>query len=350
MLSDLRVLDVPLGKHACASCGLVKRPSGVRERLFESGYRLYDHAPGAVGESARQSVYAEWLSVQGLGQRRSILDLGCGNGSLLLALRRWWPGAALRGLDPSHESVGRARDAGVDARCGRVGEVPLEPADLVVSVNVVEHVEDPVTFLQSMAALVSPDGSLLLACPDGGRAWLELLFVDHLWSFSAAHLGQLASHAGLKVVDWTAAPVALGSFQLVRLSREAANGPAAIPAPGADALIGAKDRYLRAWGSLEQDLLARAGDARSLACFGAGEAAALLRAYAPEVWRRVAVCLVDAPEEATFGDVPVIDCVHRRGVDDPVLLGVRPEGQPAVAQRLLGAGCSVIRWDDRIAA
>ena len=231
MVSDLRVLGVPLGKHACASCGLVKRPSVVREHLFESGYRLYDHAPGAVGESARQNVYAEWLSAQGLGQPRSILDLGCGNGSLLLALRRWWPDAALRGLDPSQESVGRARDAGVDARCGSVGEVPLEPADLVVSVNVVEHVEDPVTFLQSMAALVSPGGSLLLACPDGGRAWLELLFVDHLWSFAAAHLGALASHAGLKVVAWTAAPVALGSFQLLRLSREAAERASRDPRP-----------------------------------------------------------------------------------------------------------------------
>jgi SAM-dependent methyltransferase len=348
MLSDLRVLDAPLDKHACASCGFVMRASRLQTRLFESGYLLYGHAPGGARESARQTLYAQWLSAYVTGAPQSILDIGCGNGSLLLALQRQWPRASLRGLDPSPESVRCARDAGIDARCGRVGEVQLAPADLVISVNVIEHVEDPLVFLQAVATLLSPGGSLLVACPDGGRPWLELLFADHLWSFSAAHLTQLASCVGLNVTGCVFAPAALGAFQLIRLSRDAPLVPVSIPSAETEVVINAKARYLRAWGTLEQDLIARAGAAESLACFGAGEAAALLRAYAPAVWRRVTMCLVDGPEETTFGDVPVVNCGHG-GVRSPVLLGIRPEGQPGVAQRLLDAGCSVIRWDDRIA-
>jgi hypothetical protein len=58
---------------------------------------------------------------------------------------------------------------------------------------------------------------------------------------------------------------------------------------------------------------------------------------------------VDGPEQDEFGGVPVVDYTNAR-LEWPVLLGVRPGAQPAVAGRLLANGCAVIRWDDCIAA
>jgi SAM-dependent methyltransferase len=350
MLSDLRVLHSPLDKEACAICGLVRRFDHVTSKLFDSGYQLYDHPPGATRENARQEAYAEWLSSQVATAPRSILDLGCGNGSLLLAFGRRWPDAQLHGLDPSQESVGRARDAGIDARWGSVGVARLDPADLVVTVNVIEHVEDPPSFVRSVAALVTPGGTALVACPDGRRAWLELLFADHLWSFIPAHLSRLAGEAGLEVVDGTAAPPALGSFQLMRL-RHATTPPQRVTMePEATAeLTGAKQSYLHAWGLLDQELLERSRHTPSLVCFGMGEAAALLRAYAPALWSRVKLCAADRPEGDVFGDIPVVDYTGGR-FEWPVILGVRPAAQAGLARRLQDNGCSVIRWDDCIAA
>lgn len=350
MLSDLRVLDSPLDKEACADCGLVRRQDHATSALFDSGYQLYDHAPGASRETARQELYAEWLSSQIASAPRSILDLGCGNGSLLLALARRWPDARLRGLDPSRESVSRACDAGIDAHCGTVGRVPLDAADLVVTVNVIEHVEDPQSFVRSVATLVSPGGTALVACPDGGRAWLELLFADHLWSFAPAHLSRLAAEAGLEVIDWSAAPSALGSFQLVRLHSTATVATkVTLAAEAAVELTRSKQSYLHEWGLLEQTLLERTHQAHSLVCFGMGEAAALLRAYAPSLWSRVKLCTADRPERDVFGDIPVVDYTGGR-FEWPVILGVRPESQAGLARRLQGGGCTVIRWDDCIAA
>jgi SAM-dependent methyltransferase len=350
MLSDLRVLDSPLDKEACADCGLVRRGNHSTSTLFESGYRLYDHPPGATRETARQEAYAAWLSSRIATPPRSILDLGCGNGSLLLALGRRWPDAELRGLDPSEESVSRAREAGIDAYCGSVGSARLDPADLVVTVNVVEHVEDPRSFIRSVASLVAPGGTALVACPDGGRPWVELLFADHLWSFTPVHLTRLAGDVGLEAVDWSAAPLSLGFFQLIRL-QPTTDPPSRAPIASETTveLMQARQRYLQAWGGLEQALLARARDTSSLVCFGMGEAAALLRAYAPALWSRVKLCAADRPEGDVFGEIPVVDYTGGR-FEWPVLLGVRPEAQAGLAQRLEDSGCIVIRWDDCIAA
>jgi hypothetical protein len=80
-----------------------------------------------------------------------------------------------------------------------------------------------------------------------------------------------------------------------------------------------------------------------------GEAAALLRAYAPALWSRVKLCAADRPEGDVFGEIPVVDYTGGR-FEWPVLLGVRPEAQAGLAQRLEDSGCVVIRWDDCIAA
>src|SRR5262245_60839373 len=117
MLSDLRVVDDALEKQACGACGVV-RGRARSTALFESGYCLYDHPPGAPRESGRQDAYAAWLAAYVSRPPQSILDLGCGNGSLLLALQRRWPGATLHGLDPSAEAVRHACAVGIDARCG----------------------------------------------------------------------------------------------------------------------------------------------------------------------------------------------------------------------------------------
>jgi hypothetical protein len=82
-------------------------------------------------------------------------------------------------------------------------------------------------------------------------------------------------------------------------------------------------------------------------CFGAGEAAGLLRAYAPRSWSRVVGCTVDAPSSATFGGLPVapLDTVSS---DVSLLLGVRPSDQRLLAERLQTRFPHVVEWYDLI--
>ena len=343
MASDWRIVGEPLARHACDVCGMVRRWPGpaADESLYADGYALYAHAPGETRERARQAQYAGWIAslVQRLPAR--VLDVGCGNGSLLLALGDHWPAAHLTGCDPSAESVAHGAPR-LRLWRGTSAALRAEAAsDLVVSVNVIEHTHDPLAFLRDLRRALTPDGMIVVVCPDGGRPNLELLFADHVFSFAPDHLRALCARAGLAVHATATAPAALGPFQAV-VSRRGPAPPGAPPAVGAVPPDG-RARYLDAWRRLDARLLERVGE--HVVCFGAGEAAGLLRAYAPGTWARVRACTIDGAVAGSFGELPIV-ALTEVGAAETVLLGVRPLDQRRVAERLRRQFPRVAAWYD----
>jgi hypothetical protein len=135
--------------------------------------------------------------------------------------------------------------------------------------------------------------------------------------------------------------------------RRDAGAPAATS--DARALHAARAAYLRAWAELDQTLSERIDPSRPLWCFGAGEATRMLHAYATSASRAIEGYLVDAPDADTFAGRPLVDYrVFDRAFDasrqPQVLLGVRPQAQANVAQRLREDGMQPIRWDDLVPA
>ena len=53
-------------------------------------------------------------------------------------------------------------------------------------------------------------------------------------------------------------------------------------------------------------MCARIGDARQIKIFGAGEMAALLRAYAPQTWSMVSALVLDTPDFTQRLGLPVL--------------------------------------------
>src|SRR5262245_33342920 len=186
MASDWRVVMAPLAHRACAACGVVRRAGAPLGDIFDAGYALYAHHPDDARDRPRQAQYAEWIvSALGTHAPRRALDVGCGNGSLLRALGGRWPAAALMGCDLSAEGVEHGRRAGLMLWPAGVDDLPSDlQADVVLTVNVIEHVADPLSFLLSLRRRVSADGRLVLVCPDGAQADVELLVADHVHSFS----------------------------------------------------------------------------------------------------------------------------------------------------------------------
>jgi SAM-dependent methyltransferase len=345
MLSDGVPLGVPVARLSCRHCGSAALPPASRRRLpqriFSGRYSL-NAGPPSAADRLRQQGYAERIRrLCPLPAPRSILDIGCGNGALLLALGECWPGTRLQGVEPAPGAAAAGRQAGLAIAPALS---PGMRAALVVSVNVIEHTEEPLGFLRALRRAVAPGGVAVVICPDGARPWLELLMADHRWSLTPVALAGLAARAGFQVL--AAEPAPEGGFQAIVLRPAPPRRvpPRHRPPPG---LAAARRRYLGAWRALEAELLARATPGRRLVCFGTGEAARLLRAYAPALWSRVAAVTADDPAGAEGLGKPLIPPASL-GPEDALLLAVRPQAQPVLAARLAGAGLRPLRWDDRV--
>ena len=104
-------------------------------------------------------------SLAGLG----ILDIGCGGGILSEPLARL--GAAVVGVDPSESNIGVARRHAaksqlvIDYRPSSAEAVASagETFDVVLAMEVVEHVTDLDAFIDTAATLVKPGGLLFVA-------------------------------------------------------------------------------------------------------------------------------------------------------------------------------------------
>ncbi len=97
-----------------------------------------------------------------------ILDIGCGAGLLCEPLTRL--GAQVIGVDPSASNIAAAKlhaDKGhlsIDYRCTTVEEMdPRERFDIVLAMEVVEHVSDVGMFLNRCAAMLKPGGLMVVS-------------------------------------------------------------------------------------------------------------------------------------------------------------------------------------------
>ena len=101
-----------------------------------------------------------------------ILDLGCGGGLLSESLARL--GAQVVGVDASPGNVAAARlhaqtqNVTVEYRLGDAAEVVLSPDrfDVVLALEVVEHVSDVPAFLATAASCLAPGGMLFVSTID----------------------------------------------------------------------------------------------------------------------------------------------------------------------------------------
>lgn len=99
----------------------------------------------------------------------SVLDIGCGGGLVSEPLARL--GADVTGVDASAKNIGTAKahaaQTGVDVTYRNMTSEDLiaenKKFDLIINMEVVEHVEDVALYLSSCRALVKPKGLMLIS-------------------------------------------------------------------------------------------------------------------------------------------------------------------------------------------
>lgn len=117
-----------------------------------------------------------------------VIDVGCGAGLLSEPMARL--GARVTAIDASAEMIDAARshaaEAGleIDYRCAEAGSLASagERFDVVVSMEVVEHVADLAAFLRALVALTRPGGALALSTLNRTARAYALAIVGAEWA------------------------------------------------------------------------------------------------------------------------------------------------------------------------
>ena len=356
--TDGGIVPVPLGKYHCTGCGLAYRPTTEQalSELYSESYQLYANRPGAEQFDRGRYVNLADGIVEAWGRADPpgrVLEVGCGDGSLLEAVAQRWPGAACVGLEPSLTAVEAAKIRGRNIFQGVLGEaLPLGIAeggfDLVYTVHVIEHTSDPAGFLKAAAALVKDGGRMVVTCPDGAAPQAELVHSDHLYSMTPAHLAGFAAMAGLEVLEQADCPG--GASAEVSQLMICSPGPIA-PAShrkygGLTVLYDQRQAYIAEWRGLEARLMSALDPDAELYCFGAGGWASNIAGYCPDLWEDVVACAVDGGGDAEVQGKAMRDYAALAGRRLQFVIAVNPASQAKLAERLTHHGHRVLPWPE----
>lgn len=142
-----------------------------------------------------------------LGKPGRVLDIGCGPGWFLDAMRH--SGWIVQGTEASDLAAQHARDRlGLSVSTNGFLELGTKPAyyDVISIWHVLEHVSDPKSMLDAIRKCISDDGVLLIAVPNfasfeanfSGPGWFHLDVPRHIHHFSKTSFHAMIESAGFR--------------------------------------------------------------------------------------------------------------------------------------------------------
>jgi SAM-dependent methyltransferase len=185
----------------CRACGLGITDPRPRDPAVSYSADYYGRRHGFTAEHCWRRRL-RWVKEAGHRERR-LLDVGCGDGSFLLAASR--AGWTVMGteLDPAV-----ARAAGIPVETSIADVRKHGPFDVVTLWHSLEHMPDPALTLDEVRGVLADEGTILIAVPDfggwqaraNGAAWLHNDLPRHLFHFTDDALSRLLANRGLRVV------------------------------------------------------------------------------------------------------------------------------------------------------
>jgi SAM-dependent methyltransferase len=210
-LDDVLRKQLPeLKLRRCRQCGCLWADDARQDEAILVGayQRVSDSYFEPAENDSRYQRFYEWLDqlakqhVSG----RTILDVGCGDGTFLSTLSSEW---CKRGVEPSVSGAHLARQRNLEVQCGTLDTTadPYE-VDLISALDVIEHVVDPNNFVKSLKRHLRKGGVVLLLTGDAdaytariaGPQWSYLRWCGHISVFSQSGLRRLLESHGFEVI------------------------------------------------------------------------------------------------------------------------------------------------------
>jgi 2-polyprenyl-3-methyl-5-hydroxy-6-metoxy-1,4-benzoquinol methylase len=206
--------------HRCRSCGVLfidPVPSDRLSEIYPSNYYSFVASKDSMVHRVKS-----WLDGRLFkkilaklpGDSLSVLDVGGGQGWQLNIVRDIDPRVKFTQVvdfDPGAQDL--ARENGHEYFCGRIEDFETDRKfDLVLLLNLIEHVEDPLAILKKIRSILSPKGVVLVKTPNHEaldarvfrhKNWGGFHSPRHWVIFTKESFQKIASTAGLKIREFS---------------------------------------------------------------------------------------------------------------------------------------------------
>ncbi|WP_456664852.1 class I SAM-dependent methyltransferase [Bradyrhizobium sp. USDA 3240] len=204
--------NAALQPYCCEACGLVFEARGVREfsgDFYEKTFRpkpmmrVYGNTGSVPRPEKATNLIAEMLP--NLPDKGEMLEVGSGKGAFLGGFAKRHPDWSLTGIEPSilFNSIAEAAPGATLHHGGYESfDCPRDSKDLIVSLGVIEHVDNPLGMLEWISAALKPGGLAFLEAPNFNNHPGDLLCADHLSKLTPEVMTEFAANVGLQVIEW----------------------------------------------------------------------------------------------------------------------------------------------------
>ena len=146
-----------------------------------------------------------------LNKYPAILEIGASAGQFLRHFNGYGYRLCAIELDPACCEYMKRMDIETDDHELRMSKFAGEKFDVVVAFQVIEHVDDPVSFMRDIRSVLRPGGVAIIECPNLRDGLMQIWDIeeyrkfyyhaDHLWYFGNRGLEKIAEQAGFASVD-----------------------------------------------------------------------------------------------------------------------------------------------------
>ncbi|MBI1921524.1 MAG: class I SAM-dependent methyltransferase [Geobacter sp.] len=196
----------------CGMCGIVFDTRNVFDQHYYEHDRARQISDAKIRARQRNVAQRVRLVDRFLNKNQTLLDIGCGEGLFLQAVRGHVEKAT--GLEPTQFYASYAsEELKLDVRQGLIETVDFgkESFDVITLFHVLEHLDDPAAALINLRSWLRPGGLLVIEVPNiesptaryRGPGW-ELIIPEHRFHFSPESMRFLLRKCGFEVVDETA--------------------------------------------------------------------------------------------------------------------------------------------------
>jgi len=222
--------------YRCSSCGMGRAvaanfdPNSYYTQDYFEGGHADGYADYLGAESVLRQEFASTVGfIRGFRPSGRLLEIGCAYGFFLQEAQEYY---AVSGIELAQSAAQHCQRSGLSVIQGSIDRANLEQLgqqDLIVMLDVIEHLPDPLASVQLCADYLRPGGILVITTGDfgslaakiTGRAWRLMTPPQHLWYFTTDSMQRLSAQIGLQVeyIDhpWKLVPVSLILFQARRM-------------------------------------------------------------------------------------------------------------------------------------